>query len=125
MAATCRVCRRAGRRAYAHTRRGIIRHFIMANFDNSGSGPLAMASAKGTVKWFNSTKGYGFITLENGSDAFCHASALAAAGHADVPQGSTVVCDLQDSPRGLQVVAVHNVDTTTADPSAPRGGGGR
>src|SRR5580698_2975798 len=97
----------------------------MANFDQGGPRSIAMAQTKGTVKWFNSTKGYGFITLENGSDAFCHASALAAAGHADVPQGSTVVCDLQDSPRGLQVVAVHNVDTTTADPSAPRGGGGR
>ena len=92
----------------------------MANFDNSGSGPLAMASAKAIVKWFNGTKGYGFVTLDNGSDAFCHASALAATGHQNVPQGSTLICDLQDSPRGLQVVAVHSVDTSTADPSPPR-----
>ena len=76
----------------------------MANFDNSAPRPLAQASAKGTVKWFNSTKGYGFITLENGGDAFCHASALAALGTPNVPQGATVVCDLQESPRGLQVV---------------------
>lgn len=85
-----------------------------------------MASAKGTVKWFNSTKGYGFITLENGGDAFCHASALAAIGGPDMPTGATVVCDLQDSPRGLQVVAVHSVDTSTAEqtPSRrPRQGG--
>ena len=53
---------------------------LMANFDNNGSQPLAQASVKGTVKWFNATKGYGFITLENGGDAFCHASALAALG---------------------------------------------
>ena len=92
----------------------------MANLDNSGSGPLAMASAKGTVKWFNSTKGYGFITLENGGDAFCHASALAAIGTPNMPTGATVVCDLQDSPRGLQVVAVHSVDTSTAEPAPPR-----
>src|SRR5271165_3790443 len=91
----------------------------MANFENNGSRPLAMASAKGTVKWFNATKGYGFITLEDGSDAFCHASALAALGQQNVPPGSTVVCDLQDSPRGLQVVAVHNIDTSTAEQSAP------
>src|ERR1700744_669766 len=94
----------------------------MANYDNSGSrGGLAQASVKGTVKWFNGTKGYGFITLENGGDAFCHASALQAAGHSELPQGATIVCDLQDSPRGLQVVAVHSVDTSTADTS---GGGG-
>src|SRR5580698_5515640 len=78
----------------------------MANFE-SGSGPLAMASAKGKVKWFNATKGYGFVTLDNGSDAFCHASALTALGQTDLPQGSTIVCDLQESPRGLQVVAIH------------------
>jgi CspA family cold shock protein len=92
---------------------------LMANFDNDGSQPLAMASAKATVKWFNATKGYGFVTLENGSDAFCHASALAALGAQSVPPGATVVCDLQDSPRGLQVVAVHNIDTSTAEDSAP------
>ena len=101
----------AGQRHSAH----------MANFDNGGSRSLSQASVKGTVKWFNSTKGYGFVTLESGSDAFCHASALQAAGHADLPQGATIVCDLQDSPRGLQVVAVHSVDTSTADMSAPRG----
>ena len=92
----------------------------MANFDNGNSGPLARASAKGTVKWFNATKGYGFITLESGSDAFCHASALAALGAPDIPQGATIICDLQDSPRGLQVVTVHSIDTSTADSTAPR-----
>lgn len=91
--------------------------------------PISQASAKGKVKWFNSTKGYGFITLDNGGDAFCHASALQATGHSDVPPGTTIVCDLADSPRGLQVVAVHSVDTSTAEaPSrGPRrefGGGG-
>jgi len=91
----------------------------MANFDN-GDRSLAQASAKGTVKWFNATKGYGFITLESGSDAFCHASALAALGTPDIPQGATVICDLQDSPRGLQVVTVHSIDTSTADTTAPR-----
>jgi len=90
---------------------------------------ISQASAKGKVKWFNPTKGYGFITLDNGGDAFCHASALQAAGHGEVQPGTTVVCDLADSQRGLQVVAVHSVDTSTAEaPSrGPRrefGGGG-
>src|ERR1700690_992875 len=92
---------------------------------------ISQASAKGKVKWFNATKGYGFITLDNGGDAFCHASALQAAGHAEVPQGATIVCDLADSQRGLQVVAVHSVALSTAEASPPRGprrefgGGGR
>jgi len=91
---------------------------------------ISQASAKGKVKWFNGTKGYGFITLDNGGDAFCHASALQAAGHSDVPPGTTIVCDLADSARGMQVVTVHSVDTSTAEaPSrGPRrdgfGGGG-
>jgi len=92
----------------------------MANFDNGDAQPLAHASVKGTVKWFNATKGYGFITLEDGSDAFCHASALAALGTPNLPQGATIVCDLQDSPRGLQVVTVHNVDASTAEPQPSR-----
>lgn len=98
----------------------------MANFDNGSSRPLAQASVKGTVKWFNSTKGYGFVTLEDGGDAFCHASALATLGTPNVPQGATVVCDLQESPRGLQVVTVHSMDTSTAEAMParrPRPGG--
>jgi CspA family cold shock protein len=92
--------------------------------------PISQASAKGKVKWFNATKGYGFITLDNGGDAFCHASALQATGHSDVSPGTTIVCDLADSPRGLQVVSVHSVDISTAEaPSrGPRrefGGGDR
>jgi CspA family cold shock protein len=99
-------------------------------YGNEGSKPISQASAKGKVKWFNATKGYGFITLDNGGDAFCHASALQATGHSDVPPGTSIVCDLADSQRGLQVVAVHSVDTSTAEaPSrGPRrdsfGGGG-
>jgi CspA family cold shock protein len=89
---------------------------------------ISQASARGKVKWFNGTKGYGFITLDNGGDAFCHASALQAAGHSDVQPGTTVICDLADSPRGMQVVTVHSVDLSTAEaPSrGPRreGGGG-
>ena len=105
---------------------GAWRRFTMAYGNDKA---ISQASAKGKVKWFNPTKGYGFITLDNGGDAFCHASALQAAGHGEVQPGTTVVCDLADSQRGLQVVAVHSVDTSTAEaPSrGPRrefGGGG-
>jgi CspA family cold shock protein len=105
----------------------------MAQYDHESSKPLAQASAKGKVKWFNATKGYGFITLDNGGDAFCHASALQSAGHADLPQGATLVCDLADSQRGLQVVSIHSIDLSTAEAPSSRGprrdfgdgGGGR
>jgi CspA family cold shock protein len=93
----------------------------MAHYDNEGFKPLAQTSATGKVKWFNATKGYGFITLNDGGDAFCHASALQAVGHSEVPQGATIICDLAESQRGLQVVTVHSVDLSTAEASSPRG----
>jgi cold shock protein len=92
----------------------------MANYDNNGFQPLAQASAKGTIKWFNISKGYGFVTLENGGDAFCHASAFSSLGITNIPQGATIICDLQDTQRGLQVVAVHTLDVSTATQSPRR-----
>jgi CspA family cold shock protein len=103
---------------------------FMGHFD--GDKTLTQASARGKIKWFNGTKGYGFVTLDNGGDAFCHASVLAATGHQELPPGASIVCDLADSQRGMQVVAIHNVDLSTAEAPAPRaprrdfgGGGGR
>src|ERR1700761_6324063 len=80
----------------------------------------AQTSARGKIKWFNGTKGYGFVTLDNGGDAFCHASVLQAAGHQELPPGASIVCDLADSQRGMQGVAVHGVDLSTAEAPAPR-----
>ena len=90
----------------------------MANDSSGGRGMRA------TVKWFNPTKGFGFVTLEDGSDAFCHASALSNLSSPDLPQGATVFCDVGQGQRGMQVTAVHSVDLSTADtsraPSGPR-----
>lgn len=93
----------------------------MANFDQSaprsGSGPQ-----RATVKWFNSAKGFGFVTLEDGSDAFCHASALSSLASPDLPQGATVFCDVAQGQRGMQVTHVHRVDAPAESQSqAPRG----
>lgn len=108
-------------RLYSHPAHGGISALHMASFDNNAK--PSQTGAKATVKWFNGTKGYGFVTLENGGDAFCHASALQAIGAPNLQQGATIVCDLADSPRGLQVVQVHSVDNSTADPNAGGGGG--
>ena len=94
----------------------------MANFDHSGS-RSGFGPQRATVKWFNATKGFGFVTLEDGSDAFCHASALASLPSAELPQGATVYCDVANGQRGMQVTNVHSVDLSTAESQPSRGGG--
>jgi CspA family cold shock protein len=76
------------------------------------------------VKWFNPTKGFGFVTLDDGSDAFCHASALSSLPSPDLPQGATVYCDVGQGQRGIQVTNVHSVDLSTAEATPSRGMGG-
>lgn len=56
--------------------------------------------ASGTVKWFNSTKGYGFITPdEGGNDVFVHISAVQQAGWRELQEGQKVIYDLQADPK--------------------------
>jgi CspA family cold shock protein len=95
----------------------------MANFDHSGS-RSGFGSQRATVKWFNATKGFGFVTLEDGSDAFCHASALSSLPSAELPQGATVFCEVAQGQRGMQVTNVHSVDLSTAESQPSRGPGG-
>src|SRR5262249_22916022 len=96
----------------------------MANYDQFGS-RSGSGSQRATVKWFNPTKGFGFVTLEDGSDAFCHASALQGLSTPDLPQGATVFCEVSHGQRGMQVTSVHSVDLSTAEAQpSPRGGGG-
>ena len=86
----------------------------MVNYDNAGY-RSGSGSQRATVKWFNATKGFGFVTLADGSDAFCHASALANLPSPDLPQGATVYCDVAQGQRGMQVTTVHSVDFSTAE----------
>jgi CspA family cold shock protein len=74
-----------------------------------------------TVKWFNATKGFGFVTLRDGTDAFCHASALAKLGSPNLPPGATVHCDVAPGPRDMQVTSIHAIDLSTADAQSARG----
>ena len=62
--------------------------------------------ARGTVKWFNDKKGYGFITSENGEDVFVHFSGLNMEGFKTLKDGQTVEYDTIEGDKGLQATNV-------------------
>ena len=60
----------------------------------------------GTVKWFNGSKGFGFIEREGGDDVFCHYSAISGEGFRNLDEGDQVEFSVEDNPRGPQAVDV-------------------
>lgn len=60
----------------------------------------------GTVKWFNSAKGYGFIRRESGEDVFVHYSAIQTEGYRSLEEGAEVEFEVQDGDKGLQAADV-------------------
>ena len=62
-------------------------------------------SNQGKVKWFNATKGFGFIATED-KDIFVHISAVEAAGLHSLNEGDTVMFDTQDGPKGPSAVNI-------------------
>ena len=65
--------------------------------------------ASGTVKWFNNTKGYGFITQEGGEDVFVHFSAIQGEGYKSLDQGQSVQFEVIQGPKGPQASNVVRV----------------
>lgn len=61
---------------------------------------------KGTVKWFNAQKGYGFITSAEGGDVFVHFSGIAGDGFRSLEEGQEVTFDITDGNRGPQAINV-------------------
>jgi CspA family cold shock protein len=61
---------------------------------------------KGTVKWFNAAKGYGFIQRENGEDVFVHFSAIQTQGYRSLDEGARVEFEVTKGPKGLQATNV-------------------
>lgn len=62
----------------------------------------------GTVKWFNETKGFGFITPEDGSaDVFVHFSSIQGDGFKTLNEGQSVTFDVENGPKGLQAANVN------------------
>lgn len=60
----------------------------------------------GTVKWFNSEKGFGFITKDTGGDLFVHFSAIQGSGFKSLEEGAKVSFDIVESDRGEQAANV-------------------
>lgn len=63
----------------------------------------------GTVKWFNDSKGYGFIEQEDGTDIFVHYSAIQNSGFKTLTEGQKVQFDINTGPRGQQASNVQAV----------------
>jgi len=64
----------------------------------------------GTVKWFNGSKGYGFIARENGPDVFVHFSAIEGDGFRNLEEGQQVEFTIEQGPKGLQAANVKSVN---------------
>lgn len=81
----------------------------------------ARTGVSAVVKWYNETKGFGFVQPTDGSpDAFLHVSVVEAAGYRDIAEGATIECDLASGPKGAQVAAINHVDLSTSTPRQPR-----
>ncbi len=61
---------------------------------------------KGTVKWFNESKGFGFITKEDGEDIFVHHTSITGNGFKSLSEGQAVEFDVEKTPKGLRATNV-------------------
>lgn len=70
----------------------------------------------GTVKWFNNSRGYGFLTMEDGTDVFVHYSGInSTEDFKSLEEGETVVFDVIDTEKGRQAINVTVIETVTED----------
>jgi CspA family cold shock protein len=66
---------------------------------------------RGTVKWFNDTKGFGFIQQEGGADIFVHQSEIRKDGYRTLNEGETVEFEVTEGPKGLKATNVRSMST--------------
>jgi CspA family cold shock protein len=75
------------------------------------------STLKGTVKWFNDAKGFGFIEHTSGRDVFVHYSVIASEGFKTLKDGETVEYELKEGPKGLQASKVLRTIKPESSPS--------
>jgi CspA family cold shock protein len=82
--------------------------FFLARSSDTSNQPIKEieAMAQGTVKWFNNTKGFGFIANDDGTEAFVHHSAIQGEGYKSLAEGDKVSFDTEDSPKGPRAINV-------------------
>jgi CspA family cold shock protein len=90
------------RAAVLSTRALPVQSFRSPHPQNGKERPVAL----GKVKWFNSQKGYGFITTDDGEDVFVHYSAIGGSGFRTLEQGQRVQFEVTQGPKGLQAANV-------------------
>ena len=76
--------------------------------------PPAGPPVQATVKWYNPEKGFGFVGLASGGDAFLHVSVVERSGNSTVPPGATLEVRIGAGQKGQQVTELLSVDTSTA-----------
>ena len=88
----------------------MIASLISVKLTSSAAGSTKKAVAngqeRGTVKWFNAAKGFGFITRENGEDVFVHFRSTQGKGHRSLGEGQAVIFSVTEGDKGLQAVDV-------------------
>ena len=80
----------------------------------SPSPSQASEPVEAIVKWFNAEKGFGFVAVVGGSEAFMHIRQLEAAGHSSVPEGARVRVRIGQGQKGAEVTEIIEVDVSTA-----------
>lgn len=79
------------------------------------------AIVRGTVKWFDAIKGYGFIVPEdNSGDILLHKTVLREAGYNLVYEGTLITCEVVQRDKGLQAIRIQEIDASTAQMAPPR-----
>jgi cold shock protein len=79
-------------------------NFVATTSNGSSSGTAVEET--GTVKWFNSERGYGFVALDGGKDVFVHVSALERSGLTDLAEGQQVVVEVVEGRKGPEAARV-------------------
>ncbi len=103
----------------------------MADITDSGARPTersadedagdeAAFTIRGVIKWFDPTKGYGFIIPDDqGSDVLIHSTCLKQIGRSTAREGATIECEVVRRTKGLQALRVIDIDDSTATPLTP------